>query len=941
MRIIYFLNLIKVCCNCKFMSKKAIIFLGTGFFLIIIILFLIFYINRTGKPDEPLKAIPSDAAIIVQVNDFEKLISDFSKNDVWNELRKISGLEHAGIRMSYIDSLVKANDELRSLVFDSRSFISIHTVGKDNAAQLFIFCIPKGLNEKRITEIIRKEVEESGTVTSRRYENFQIFDVRLLNEDVFKNFSYTVANGLFIMGFSSILVEDAIRQLSLQESVYQDDEFRKVLNTSGRNVDANIFVNFKNAPDLVASKVKPVHRNSVRSHDNFASWTALDLNLQEEAILLNGFTLVNDSAGQLLELFTGQSVSRLTVDNILPSGVASFLAINLSDENLYFEKFKNQIQENGRINEYHKDIALLKNKYNIDLDDIFYSQIDEEMALAVESVQADNAGANYFVVIKVKSRNQSEKKLRDAIEKISAKEGVQPEKYIYTYQFDEELSFPVYQFPLNDFLKKYLGTFFHCCHESFFTFIDNYLVFGNSVKSLSEFIHSNVLNRTLITDLAYREHKNNLSPKSTVTFFVDLSRAHMSFSEYLLPEIITEWENNIHIFQKVQTFGFQLNPQNKMIYTNIYLKRVTEFKNKPRTVWESLLDTTFDFKPQLVINHNTRQTEIFIQDNDNNIYLINQVGRILWKQKLSEKINSGVFQIDYYANGKLQLLFSTPNHLHLIDRNGNYVERYPVRLRSMATNGMALFDYDNNKNYRIFIAGEDKKVYAYNKEGSLVKGWNFDQTESTVRHPVNHFSVGTRDYIVFGDRLRTYILDRKGNTRVKVRELIPGSENNNYHLEIKDVSDRSFIAMTDTAGRVYRIFFNEKIEKEDFVKCTPKHYFDFKDVDGDGSKDYIFLDQNRLMVYKDNKTLMFTYDFDYTIDLPPVYYHFAAKDRKIGVTAGKKGFIYLINNDGSLYKGFPLRGNTLFSIGYLDNTISVFNLVVGGDDNFLYNYVVQ
>jgi hypothetical protein len=103
-------------------------------------------------------------------------------------------------------------------------------------------------------------------------------------------------------------VEDAIRQLSLQESVYQDDDFRKVLNTSGKNVDANIFINFQHAPDLFASKVKTGYRNSVRSHDDFASWTALDLNLQEEAILLNGFTLADDSAGHLLRLVTGPSL---------------------------------------------------------------------------------------------------------------------------------------------------------------------------------------------------------------------------------------------------------------------------------------------------------------------------------------------------------------------------------------------------------------------------------------------------------------------------------------------------------------------------------------------------------------------------------------------------------------------------------------------------------
>ena len=51
----------------------------------------------------------------------------------------------------------------------------------------------------------------------------------------------------------------------------------------------------------------------------------------------------------------------------------------------------------------------------------------------------------------------------------------------------------------------------------------------------------------------------------------------------------------------------------------------------------------------------------------------------------------------------------TANHIHLIDRNGNYVEKYPVKLRSPATNGLAVFDYDKNRDYRMFIAGSDRK----------------------------------------------------------------------------------------------------------------------------------------------------------------------------------------------------------------------------------------
>ena len=104
-------------------------------------------------------------------------------------------------------------------------------------------------------------------------------------------------------------------------------------------------------------------------------------------------------------------------------------------------------------------------------------------------------------------------------------------------------------------------------------------------------------------------------------------------------------------------------------YINLLTWYLEDTQSKPQTVWESLLDTTFSMKPQLVENHYTKQNEIFLQDDGNTIYLINKAGRILWKQKIAEPINSNIYQIDYYRNGKLQLLFSTENYLHLLSYN--------------------------------------------------------------------------------------------------------------------------------------------------------------------------------------------------------------------------------------------------------------------------------
>ncbi|HYX06721.1 MAG TPA: hypothetical protein VE912_08300, partial [Bacteroidales bacterium] len=171
--------------------------------------------------------------------------------------------------------------------------------------------------------------------------------------------------------------------------------------------------------------------------------------------------------------------------------------------------------------------------------------------------------------------------------------------------------------------------------------------------------------------------------------------------------------------------------------------------------------------------------------------------------------------------------------------------------------------------------------------------------------------------------------------------IIPSSVNNNVMLEANPPSGASRLALTDTAGTVYYIYFSGKVEKKEIGRFSADHFFDYQDVDADGKKDFIFLDKNKLQVIDQQNKTLFSHKFEDEINLPPVYYQFSATDRKIGVVAKKAGKIYLFNNDGSIYDGFPLRGQTLFTIGEFSKPLNKFNLIVGSEDNFLYNYSVQ
>ena len=70
-------------------------------------------------------------------------------------------------------------------------------------------------------------------------------------------------------------------------------------------------------------------------------------------------------------------------------------------------------------------------------------------------------------------------------------------------------------------------------------------------------------------------------------------------------------------------------------------------------------------------------------------------------------------------------------------------------------------------------------------------------------------------------------------------------------------------------------------------------------------------------------------------------YRFSSRDHKVGMVDSSETNIYLFNQDGSLYKGFPLEGTSRFSIGFLKTSAYRFNLITGGENNYIYNYRVE
>lgn len=913
------------------MTKKILISSLIALLLSIVLLgFLYLQKQKEYEGVDPLSAIPVNSEIIIQFDSFKKLSSKLNENSgAWKELRNFPYVDQINKNINAIEKLVDEIDSEVSISLDRPFTIASHLQGKDKIAFLFVFPLNDYLEQNDLQNALEIWAGPDAQKNNREYHNTTLYQIPM-NSNNLKEIYYAFSKGFLLLSPSRLLVENSILQASTNNSISKLKGFSQIKRTIGKNVDANLFLNLKTFPKPLSFHLSKSSAKFVRSFTNFANWAELDVSLRNNILLLNGFTYTDPQESNLMNLFLQQEAVEMEMENILPASTGLFSILGMNKPNLHREKYRKYLDQTSKLIKYQKQLNVYNKNLSLDLENIFYSIIFKELGFAI----SEGTSKNKFTIIKTKSASIAKDRVLKIVDAYAKKQKRTRSFYEKSYQLDPQTKFQIFKLPIPNIPELLWGEFFKEASSQYFTFIDNYMLMGPNVKALSEFIKEVALGKTMNTNQTYQDNKEFLASQSNFLLYASTPKVNPYLTQFLNKSLqgkFKEYKENIN---KFQSFGIQLTANKKLIYNNIFIEYDPILELPPQTEWESRLDTCFTHKPYLVKNHYTKEKEIFIQDVNNKIYLINPSGRILWSKQLDEAILGKVHQIDFFRNNKLQYLFVTKKQLHLIDRKGNNVKNYPVRLHSEATNGVSIFDYDKNRNYRFFIPCADKKIYAYNKNGKTLKGWKPAKAENKITCKPQHFRISNKDYIVYADEYRIYILNRKGKERVKLQNQFAKSVRNPFYQY------GNSIITTDQSGVIRRIYFNGKSKNIELGTFSNQHFFTISNLTGDSKLEYLFADKNQMKVFNSEGKEIFTKEYNSNISNCPSIYRFSKWKTEIGFCLKDDNQIHLIDAKGNNHKGFPVKGSTEFSIGFSKNKKKSFNLYVGDRKNFLLNYSV-
>ncbi len=889
------------------MNKKYFVYL---FFLLLMVVAGVLYLfnTKTTHQGNLWQMLPNTPALVLQTDHAGDFLAKFNKNnEIWEALIRTKGFKPVYRKLTFVDSIFNTNKQWIEQFRQGELFAAVYP---EKNRFLFLLQSKELPRIETIKNFLEKSLGTGFVVIYKHRGNFPVTVIKIFNIVTGKSYWLWKMYGTLLFATQKSLMAASISGYTMQEMHFSDNYgFKIVKKTSGKLVDARLFIYYPNLGQLFSGLTNSKHKNIAMSISRFAEWSETDLMVNSKDIIFSGYTQANNKNS--LSRFKSQQPVSLNAYTLFP----------FNSTYSYSQGFSNFSNYTG-----NKIAYKFKPIYQKDIES-FIKLTGNDVSLVSNALNSNEIPQKTWAIIKMKDSPRIVQLLKN----LATKSG--------NHKLYRSGNYVIRKINIDNFLSGIYGQRFSFITQNYYCIINGFAVFANSSGDLTNLIHYIETGKTLDLDENYKSFSNNLAGTSNILILIRPRTPPGLISYFLNKKAAASLSENYESFLKnIQGVAFQYSHDASLYYTNFYLRYNKAFKEGNLALWKIKLNDAIVGKPFLVKDHESKKYDIIVFDRGNRMYLIDHRGKILWTRRLPQLPLSSIYPVDFYKNGKIQYLFNTKDDLFLIDRKGRFVAGYPIAVHPHATNGLSLFDYTHRKDYRILLAQADKRIYDYTLNGDQVKGWQKPQMQVFVSQKVIRLLANRKDYIIINDEANhVKIVNRRGKQRIYLRAPVNKAKHSDFY--VNKTNNKGLILTTNTSGKLVYISTNGKLRFTDFGKFSPDHYFLYDDFNGNGSMDFIFVDHNKLKVFDRFKRLLFSYTFNENITVQPEFFSLGDRQKVLGIVASQEKAIYLFDSKGNILINRGLTGEIPFTVGSLNNNREVNIITATGST--LYNYRIK
>lgn len=857
--------------------------------------------------------IPAAAIFVFETNDPVNAWNQLVSQPLWGRLRDIPSLKNLENQLLALDSLAGRSGKLENFLKGQEFTVSLHQSSKSELDFLFSIGF-SGKSHEEFIQSLTGQIDERN-IRTRSYSGVRVLEYQHPGET--SALSYALVDNLLLGSYSSFLLEDAIRHSQSSElpgfksasSVLYDNQSNPTglgvlrLNSAGIARFIQGMSNGEAPKELAYFAANKLAAN-------------LEMKFSENKLLFEGTSFFAD--GEKVDIKGNGNNKQHPFSNYVSNRTAVFHRYNVIDPfqiqtlpNLAFEP-KNTLE--GEMGDLFPE-------------DVFFRRLTGEIGYMVFE-ESGTAIKERILLIKTAEVDKQTDLLKEFNWHLLGKDPEQLEQDAYLGK--RVFGISAEEFPAHVFDGQFTGF-----PQTYVTSYDQMIVLGNSMKAVRNFLDDMYTDNTWGKSIYHKQFLEYASPESGYDFLINVPRIWTEIINMAAPEWKVFFQKYAPQLKSVDWLVLQQKGSSTYIESQYRLDAI-----KPVTdiVLAENMAVQFNdrliYGPQALQNFNDRSREYLVQDERHQVHLVSEDGSMVFSQQVVGEITGDVFQIDFYKNGKLQLLFATDEALYGMDRLGALLPGYPIHLPSGEDiRFLNLVDYDKDLDYRYFVGTELGSLFLFDKNGKALEGWAPKYTSGALATTPSHHRIArVGDFMVALNRSGDlYLTNRKGELK-SANPLKLGEEIATDYaiIESARATDTQLVTINQE-GEVVKVNFNGEITYRNQL-LRPDQETRFRLVRDQAQSNHLFVlhEYNKISVLDADEEPLFEKSI-FSDDVAFQYFSFGG-DKNIFVVIDKvQEFIYLYDLHGQLLNTRPISGYEEIEISYSGSNNEYSILVVHGN----------
>ena len=574
---------------------------------------------------------------------------------------------------------------------------------------------------------------------------------------------FTKMGGLIAMSSSEPLVKASARHYEKNVSIADAPGFENALASVGGEdvvLVSNVYAG-KLLPAIMASGASRMSSFVERTAD----WMAFDVTSRSDVpVSLIGTMLYEGEPDEFLTVLENCRPGVSEVAEVLPSYVSSVVTLPIKGVEEYISAYQSFIDSRQALQGFRSRQKTLGTSAGIMPEDFVRLLDIRELASAALIVDSKLEHIN---LIRVGSKDAA------LIFKGNEVKSLKEASGIYTWAYPA-------------FIASVFGKRFELPDESCFTYVGGWVITG-SKAAINEYVENGALDYTLEEYMADAGKSSLLSAKSAVAAaYYSLTGDVKKLSADLKPDMLKAVSSLAGDCDYAPVI-FTLTKEKEQMKASVEIHTLSMQKTKAPSHERDtvVLVPTGPFE---VKNSHTGKMNTFYQNAQKAICLKDETGKDLWGVPFGKPLCGTAHNVDYFANGKLQIIFGAGSSIYVIDRLGRYVTGFPLDLRKEITLGPDVYDFSGARKYNIMVLHKDNTIQMYNLKGKQPEAWKGITAEETIKALPELLKVGGKDFWVVRTSIQTLIFPFYGGEPLTVFE---GNSKIKPDSEVKVVDDTS------------------------------------------------------------------------------------------------------------------------------------------------------